>query len=162
MKLEDRIAAASARVRLMRASDREAITLRSAVDCSHDPNIVQQSFKNDADVNTIVRRFGLGQVSRPRLDGVYGDFTGIHDYQSALARIEQVRESFMSLDPEIRAEFDNDPGKFAAFAQNAESEDDLREALGLPARAAPAAPAAPQPPAAPAAPAPAAPSPPQG
>jgi len=68
----------------------------------------QQHFKEDADVNVIMRRFGVGGAPS-RGGGVYGDFSGIHDYESALAAIERAEAGFMALPAEVRAQFGNDP-----------------------------------------------------
>lgn len=74
-------------------------------------SLVQQQFGPEVDVNTIMRRYGITQ-SEPlgTASGVYGDFTGISDYESALERVEGARRKFMELPAEVRERFDNDPG----------------------------------------------------
>lgn len=80
--------------------------------------LVQQHFKDEVDVNTIVRRFGLTNVVPAAVAaGVYGDFTGIHDYGSAVAAIEKAEAGFMKLPAEVRDRFENDPARLIAFAQ---------------------------------------------
>lgn len=111
-----------------------------AVECPEDePCVVQQQFAQEVDVNTIVKRFAGGPPPVARLDGVYGDFTGVTDFESALERVEAARRSFMSLDPEVRERYGNDPGRFVAAAQGIDDPEKL-EALVRPRHAAPVVP----------------------
>lgn len=83
------------------------------------PSLVQQQFGEEVDINTIVRRFGLTrEMPSGVAGGVYGDFTGIQDYQDAVDRIERARAGFMTLAPEIRERFNNDPGELVSLAQS--------------------------------------------
>lgn len=80
-------------------------------------SLVQQHLRDEVDINTIMRRFGLTrELPLGPASGVYGDFTGISDFQSALDRIEGARDRFMALPPDVRERFDNDPGKLIAMA----------------------------------------------
>jgi len=122
---------ASARIRKMRAYDTNAVSDETAIDTG-EASLVQQQFKEEADVNTIVRRFGvgLGQLPPAVPAGVYGDFTGVHDFQSALERLEAAEAGFMSLPPNVREQFGNDPAAFVAYAQS-RPEDVVVSELGL-------------------------------
>lgn len=84
---------------------------------------VQQQFATEVDVNTIMRRYGISQ-SAPLgpATGVYGDFTDISDYDSAVARIEGARDRFAALPAEVRERFDNDPGVLIRRAGEMEAE----------------------------------------
>jgi phage internal scaffolding protein len=89
------------------------------IDCSNDVPIVQQSFKNDCDINVIISRHSRGLSSHVRsYDGFYGDFSGIQDFHSALRQVESSRDMFMSLPSSIRSRFNNDPGQFLDFVNN--------------------------------------------
>lgn len=134
---------AQSRVRLLRGYDPVAVADATAVDCTGDKCIVQQGFAEDCDVNVIMRRFaGLGAMPAPRVDaGVYGDFTGIHDLESAVKAVERAQAGFMTLAPEVRERFRNDPVEFARFVSSAP--DDEVVALGV--TVAPAVPAEPAP-----------------
>lgn len=126
-------------VRLLRQYDPYEVTLRTAVDCSNGRCLVQQQFKDEQDVNTIVRRFGLSQVApAAAAAGVYGDFTGIVDYESAVSVVRRAQAGFNRLPPEVREKFYNDPGELVAFAQNV-PEDVFRAELGLAPVSAPVA-----------------------
>lgn len=82
--------------------------------------ITQQHFREETDINVIVQRFGLtGQLPRGAvLNGVYGDFTGITDYESAVATIEAAQVRFNQLPPELREKFENDPGRLVEYAES--------------------------------------------
>lgn len=114
----------------------------------------QQSLRDEVDINTIVRRFGV--AAAPAVagsQGVYGDFTGITDYESALEMVERVRADFMRLPANLRERYGNDPGRFLASTES--MSDDELDALTAPGPSLepPAAPPAPPaPPVAPPAP----------
>jgi len=92
--------------------------------------IVQQQFMDEVDINTIVRRFGLTREMPSGVEGgVYGDFTGISDYESALAAVERAQEGFMTLSPEVREKFANDPGEYLAHVAGM-SDEELELASG--------------------------------
>lgn len=129
-----------------------------------DASLTKQSFAEDADINTIVRRFGVtGQLPVGVRQPMYGDFENVMDYHGAMTAITQARESFMMMPAEIRARFHNDPAEFVDFCSKQENKDEaIKLGLVLPQAAELAAPpirVEVVPPAAPAAPPPAAPAP---
>lgn len=84
-----------------------------------DPTLAKQSFAEDADINTIVRRFQLtGELPKDVRMPTYGDFTGISNFHEALNAIAIAEESFYAMPAQIRARFDNDPEKFVAFCSD--------------------------------------------
>lgn len=86
--------------------------------------ITQEHFEDEVDINTIVSRFGLtGQFPSSVTRGVYGDFSGISDYESAVETIDRTRARFMLLPPQLREQFDNDPGELVKFAATHSVED---------------------------------------
>lgn len=98
--------------------------------CVHDygPTLTQQSQADDADINTIVKRFGLtGQLPTNLRTPQYGDFTGINDYASALKAVAQAADEFMRIPAHIRIKFDNDPQTFLEFCANPENLPALKE-----------------------------------
>lgn len=108
----------------MAASDESAITCL-------DASLAQQHAKEESDINTIVRRFGLtGELPSGVRMPQYGDFVGIGDYHSALNAVKAADSSFMELPADLRTRFDNDPAKFVEFCSD-ESNRAEAEKLGL-------------------------------
>lgn len=94
-------------------------TPKPRLDCSKDPMLTEQHHKDEVDVTTIVRRFGLtGQMPKLRVGGVYGDFSGITDYESAREALERADDGFLALEPEVRARFGNSTAQFLRYADH--------------------------------------------
>lgn len=91
----------------------------------------KQQFKDECDINTIMRKFEKTGVLPPlSRQGMYGDFTTIPDYQTACDMVIAADSQFMKLSSRIRERFQNDPGKFLKFATDpANAEEMVR--LGL-------------------------------
>lgn len=97
-----------------------------------DGSRTKQAFKDEVDINTIVKRFGLdGQLPENVRMPVVGDFTDLPaDFHAMANAARQAQESFDAMPARVRARFHNDPGEFVAFCLN---DDNLEEAklLGL-------------------------------
>lgn len=112
----------------------DKIRLDSALFCdAEDPedNRTQQQFKEESDINEIVRRFGLtGEMpDNPRVPQ-YGDFEEVTDFQSAMNAVRQAEEGFMELPADVRARFANDPQRLMDFLADEANRDEARK-LGL-------------------------------
>jgi len=95
------------------------------------PSRTQQSFRDECDINTILKRFNVtGQLPVGSVQPQYGDFSGITDYQSALNAVMAAQDSFLALPAKLRARFDNDPALFVDFASDEANKDEMK-ALGL-------------------------------
>lgn len=95
--------------------DAKEVSMRTGLKCE-DVSLAVQSQKDEADINTIVRRFGLtGQLPANIRTPQYGDYTGISDYRSALHAVMDAEKSFMEIPADIRKKFDNDPQKYLEF-----------------------------------------------
>lgn len=111
--------------------DADDVSFSTGVVCLEEEGKTQQQFADDADINTIVRRFGLtGElpdvVSVPRS----GDFTDVVDYQTALNAVRKAEEGFMELPGDVRYRFRNDPQMLLEFMEDGRNyEEALR--LGL-------------------------------
>jgi phage internal scaffolding protein len=110
--------------------DVDAVSAESALVCL-DESLAVQSERDESDINTIVKRFGLGV---PLPEGVrmpqYGDFTGVTDYQSALNLVMQADDNFMQFPADVRARFENNPANMIAFLENDSNRDEAAK-LGL-------------------------------
>jgi phage internal scaffolding protein len=110
--------------------DEESFSNVGAVE-DFGPSLALQSQREDADINTIVKRFGLtGEIPQNVRLPTYGDFVGISDYHAAMNAIGEANSSFQLLPADIRSRFDNDPGKFVDFCSDPDNIDGLRE-MGL-------------------------------
>lgn len=106
----------------LRSYDAKAVSDMTASQAV-EPSQTQQQFKEEVDINTIVERFGITQFAPLREGaGVYGDFSGITDYDSAAERIREADRRFMQLPAEIRDKFRNDPGVLIRAASQLDEE----------------------------------------
>lgn len=93
--------------------------------------MAKQEFKDETDINTILRRFAVTrQLPESVRMPTYGDFTGLTDFHEAMNAIVAARESFMEMPASVRKRFDNDPGEFVAFCSNPNNLDEARK-MGL-------------------------------
>lgn len=91
----------------------------------------KQSFRDECDINVILKRFGIGyEIPAGLRVPQYGDFTGINDFHTAANAIARANENFDLLPAHIRARFDNEPGKFVDFATDEKNFDELAQ-MGL-------------------------------
>lgn len=101
--------------------------------------LTQQQFKEEADINTIIERFGInGEMPTDIRMPTFEDFTNIHDFQGAMNAIALARESFDTLPANVRARFNNEPSEFVAFCDDPNNRAEA-EKIGL-VRPKPAAP----------------------
>lgn len=89
----------------------------------------KQSFKEECDINTIIKRFGLGYELPPTLrEPQYGDFTNIPgSFHEAMNRVRQAQEAFDLLPADTRARFHNDPGQWHDFMIDAKNADEVEK-----------------------------------
>lgn len=94
----------------------------------YDVGKTRQDQAVDADINVIVKRYGLtGQLPlvRPKIP-LEADFrdAGEFDLGSALRFVREANDAFMAYPADVRAKFDNDPAKFVAFVENPVNKDE--------------------------------------
>jgi len=93
-----------------------------------DPSLAQQHQAEEADINTIVRRFGLtGQLPVIPMPPLNADFDSVFDFHTAQNAIVKARESFMMLPADIRNKFANDPRNFVDFVDKAVEDGNIEE-----------------------------------
>lgn len=110
--------------------DREKASNDSALRCP-EKSLAVQDAAEEADINTIVRRFGItGQLPNDVRPPQYGDFTGVSDYQEALNAVLEADRAFMTMPADVRARFQNDPALFVDFCSNPDNLVEMRK-LGL-------------------------------
>lgn len=102
---------------------------RVTVSCGGAP--AKQSFKDECDINNIMKRYTrTGQVPVGVRVGSYGDFCGPADLLEARELIERADAQFQALPSAVRERFKNSPGLFLEFVQNKGNAKEARE-LGL-------------------------------
>jgi len=110
--------------------DMDEVSKNTGLVCS-DPSLAQQQFKDESDINHILKQFNVtGQlpptIQMPR----YGDFSQVVDYHSALNLVIAADEAFMALPATIRSRFDNDPALLLDFLNNPENNAEAQK-LGI-------------------------------
>lgn len=100
-----------------------------------DKSRARQSEKEEADINTIVRRFKVtGQIPTGVRAPTYGDFGDVFDYQTAMETVLEAQKSFLKMPAETRKRFDNNPQNFVEFCSNRDNLEEMRKmGLAIPA-----------------------------
>lgn len=105
---------------------------RVVVDCSKDVPRTKQSFKQECDINVIMRKYKTtGVLSDSALNtraGAFGDFTGIGDFMECQSKVIKAKEAFAGLPANVRSRFRNDPALLVDFVSHSENSE---EAISL-------------------------------
>lgn len=89
-----------------------------------------QAHAEDADINVLMRRYGVtGKMpeNAQHLVPMYGDFTEVTDYRSAVEAVNRAHDAFMLFPAELRARFDNDPQRLMEFAADPKNVEEMRK-----------------------------------
>lgn len=100
------------------------------LDCSNLPSLTRQEFAAECDINNLMAHFEKTGIFPNHLNNGeprYLDVSDVPDLQQAHAILNDATAAFMSLPAIVRRDFDNDPLKFIAFAENPENIDKMRE-----------------------------------
>lgn len=96
------------------------------------PSKTKQSFVEESDINTLMKRYETTGVlpdaikAEPR----YGDFSSPVDYRDSLDIVRFAQEQFAGLPAAVRARFGNDPEAFLEFTSRVENTEEMAK-LGL-------------------------------
>lgn len=103
------------------------------VDCSVEPSLTKQEFRDECDINVLMARYEKTGIppdhfasGTPR----YGDFTDVPDYHSAMNTVIQAQTLFEALPARVRERFGNDPAQMLDFLRDPENKAEAIE-LGL-------------------------------
>lgn len=114
--------------------DADAASVEAGLACDPDGMVTKQSFREECDINEIVRRFGItGELPQGISMPVSGDFTAVTDFQSAMNEVIRAQEEFMLLPAEVRYRFANDPARLIAFLEDGNNRDEAIK-LGIVAK----------------------------
>lgn len=105
--------------------------VRVQVSFGGDVGRAKQAFRDECDINNIMRRFHKDGVLThvARVGGQYFDAEPV-DFREAMTIVLEGQERFSQLPAKVRRHFDNDPAEFLAFMQDPANVDKARE-LGL-------------------------------
>jgi len=105
------------------------------LNCGTMESKTRQSFAEDADINTLVRRFGVvGLAQRhPVAPATIAIFDDVWNFQTAMNAVVEAERLFMSLDSKLRLRFGNDPNEFVMFCSDPKNNDEMvRMGLAIP------------------------------
>lgn len=118
------------KVRFIGNFDRKAWSRVHGLVC-RDVSRTVQSQKDEADINVIVRNFGVtGKVPMSVRVPEYGDFDSVSDYRDAIDAIRAAEASFLAMPAELRKRLDHDPQRFVEWCADAGNLEEMRK-LGL-------------------------------
>lgn len=94
-----------------------------------EPSMTKQSFKDECDINNIVKRFEatgiIDHLNQRAREGVFVDLPDALDFQAALNLVAQAETAFMELPAALRARFENNPEKFLAFTADPANQQEM-------------------------------------
>lgn len=92
---------------------------------------VQQSFRDECDINVIMERFGQsGELPSNVRVPMYGDFEAVGSFHDAMNAVALAQESFEAMPAAVRSRFHNDPGEFVDFCNDPANLAEMRK-MGL-------------------------------
>lgn len=94
------------------------------------PTMTQQHFKEECDVNNILKRYVITGVCDHinERQPIFADVSNVGDFMQAQNMILQANEDFMSLPSNVRKRFNNDPALLIDFLNDPASRE---EAISL-------------------------------
>lgn len=97
-----------------------------------EPSMAQQHFKDECDVNNILRKYQSTGLVTHVANGIpsYGDFSSVLEYQQAQNILIEAQDAFEALPASLRKRFDNDPAVMLEFIENPDNREEA-EKLGL-------------------------------
>lgn len=99
---------------------------RRVVTINEEPTRTQQQFKDDVNVNNIMKRYKkTGQISHVSgRQGQYLNLSSAPDYFEAMQKIATANTAFLSLPSEVRRRFGNDPALLLEFIHDPKNYDE--------------------------------------
>lgn len=96
--------------------------------------MTKQSFKDECDINNIIRRFvqrgALSESDINKREAMYADVSDVDDLLTATLVVEAAQAGFMTLPAKVRERFKNEPGELLAFLGDPKNKDEA-VSLGL-------------------------------
>lgn len=99
--------------------NRREASCTTGLACNDEDCKVKRSFKDECDINNIVKRFGITQeLPTSFTPPMSGDFTGVGDFHSALNAVVAAEDAFMQMPAALRKRFSHDPQELMLFLAN--------------------------------------------
>lgn len=105
------------------------------IDFRDEPKLVAVEFLKESDINYLLARYkntgsfySVEDMMKAKARPVFGDFTGIPNYEESLNKMATALEMFQELPLKIRQRFHDSPIELLAFMQD---ENNLDEAISL-------------------------------
>lgn len=97
-----------------------------------EKTMAKQAFKDECNINTIMSKYQkTGLIEHvQKVQGAYGDFTSVQDYQLSLNQVIEAQEAFEALPAAVRKRFGNDPSHLMSFLEDPSNLDEAVK-LGL-------------------------------
>lgn len=110
--------------------DADKVSQETGLRCL-DPSLAKQEFKEEVDINTLVKRFGLdGPMPQGVRQPMYGDFTASGDFRELMNGIAEANESFDQMPARVRSRFHNKVEEFVEFCLDEKNRKEVEE-MGL-------------------------------
>lgn len=97
-----------------------------------EKTMAKQSFKDECNINNIMSKYAnTGLIDHvQKVQGSYGDFTSVADYQLSLNQVIDAQNAFDELPAALRKRFGNNPSQLMEFLSDASNQDEAVK-LGL-------------------------------
>jgi len=100
------------------------------IDFSKDEKITKDSFKDECDINNIIKRFLRGETIPAFVPGVFADVSHYGDYREMRQQMREADEYFETLPAEIRERFNNSTAELLDAVADPNRKEELQQ-LGL-------------------------------
>lgn len=113
--------------------DGKQIRRKVVLDCSNDDPIVEQSHKNEVNINNIIKRHGMDLIAKTALlqtpEYTFDELPN-NDFQEAMLIVTKAQETFEAMPSQLRKQFNNNPAEFMDFIHNPDNQDKMVD-MGL-------------------------------
>ncbi|QXP08036.1 MAG: internal scaffolding protein [Arizlama microvirus] len=105
---------------------RFSVKLRKGI-VNNEPSKTKQAFKDESDMNNILKKYAATGALPLNIkeNPVYGDYSSVPDYQTALNTIQKAEQQFLGLPSELRDRLQNDPSLFLDYVNDPKNSDEL-------------------------------------
>lgn len=111
-------------VRVVNQYDADAVSRETAFACEEE-SLAQQQFKDECDINTLVKRFGVtGLLPEQPEWPAQADFTHVGSFQECMQLVKESEAAFMSLPADVRERFGHEPGLLLEFLYDPKNRDE--------------------------------------